>query len=808
MFVLKFGGTSVGDVHALLKVKAIVGNRPGPCVIVVSAMSGVTNRLAAIFDMAVKKGDGFEDELFLLKMSHQLVAGQILEEEKLSLFLQELELSCERLRVLLQGIAVLKDSQTGLDYVLSVGEHLSAWLVSLMLEEAVRMDSREFIITNDRFGEANILWNETSRLIREKLGNVACKVVVPGFCGSTRSGCTTTLGRGGSDLSAAMIAAALEAECLEIWTDVDGMMTADPRIEPKAITLTNLTYSEAAELCHFGAKVLYTPAIWPAVKCSIPVRIRNTFRPEVPGTRIDAVGDQGSVRPVKGISHIPEVSLITVYGDGLLGQVGVSYRLFGLLADQDINIVFISQASSEYSISFAVKSSNAECAVELLETHLLRESERGIYNQVAVEKEMAILAVVGSNMRRTPGISGKMFSTLGKYGINVAAIAQGGSELNISVVVAMRDVKRAVNVLHSAFFLGGDVVMDIYMAGRGQVGHALLEQMKKQRSYIRKHYGINLKLKGLMDSRKMLLAEGNILRMYPGEWEKNAVGTDLSAFMHRITEAQNHNSLFVDCTASGQIAAVYPTLLGNGIHVVTANKIASSSRYHKYMELLELAKRNSCSFRYETNVGAGLPVLATIEDMVKSGDRITGIEAVLSGSLNFILNKVRNGDALGKAIQKAREAGFTEPDPRVDLSGIDVKRKLLILARVAGYALEEEDISENPFLPCYLLNKESPEEFYVGVENFAEQFGERVADLSGQGKCLRYIASLRNGRAEIGLAEVAADHPFYLLDDSNNIVMIYSERYCEHPMTIRGYGAGAEVTAAGVFADIMKTVLN
>ena len=511
---------------------------------------------------------------------------------------------------------------------------------------------------------------------------------------------------------------------------------------------------------------------------------------------------------MKGISHIPEVSLITVYGDGLLGQVGVSYRLFGLLADHDINIVFISQASSEYSISFAVKSSDETEAVTLLKACLLRESENGIYNQVSVEKDMAILAVVGSNMRRTPGISGKMFSTLGKYGINVAAIAQGGSELNISVVVSMKDVRRAVNVLHSAFFLSGYVVMDIYLAGPGNVGNALLGQIKKQRSYIRAHYGIDLKLKGLIDSRKMLLSEENVLKIYPENWEVKAVPVDLEVFVTNILNKYNHNSLFVDCTASKQIAAIYRKLLKGGIHVVTANKIAASGTYAEYTELLELAKKNSCSFRFETNVGAGLPLLATLEDMVKSGDRITGIEAVLSGSLNYILNKVRNGDSLGQAIRKAREAGFTEPDPRVDLSGIDVKRKLLILGRVAGYPLETGDIAETPFLPSWLLELDDTEEFYREIEIFGRQFEEKVRQSTACGKCLRYIASIKNGQAEIGLAEVGGDHPFYLLDDSNNIVMIYSERYCEHPMTIRGYGAGTEVTAAGVFADMMKTVLN
>lgn len=808
MRVLKFGGTSVGDKYALLKVKRIVESEIAPCVVVVSAMGGVTNRLMSIFDQAVKKGAGFECELQALKSVHRQAAEAVLKPECCFQFLQRLEEGCERLQALLQGIAVLKDSRTGLDYVLSMGEYFSSLLVSLMLREAVRVDARELIVTNDRFGKADILWEESCHLIRERLGKFDCTVVVPGFCGRTEEGCTTTLGRGGSDLSAAMIAAALGAEELEIWTDVDGMMTADPKIEPKAIPLPALTYSEAAELCHFGAKVLYTPAIWPAVKCRIPVRIRNTFRPEGKGTLINAVGDHSSQRPVKGISCLSPVSLITVSGNGLLGQVGASYRLLGLLADHDINVVFISQASSEYSLSLAVMAADGERTVQLLRTYLRQQPERGNGEQVLEEKDMAILAVVGNNMRKTPGISGKMFAILGKYGINIVAIAQGGSEWNISVVISMKEVRLAVHVLHGAFFLGGSVEMDIYLVGHGKVGHALLEQLKKQQAYILEHEGIDLTLKGLMDSRRMVLTEGNLLKDYPEGWLHQARPADLSFFINYIVNRRNHHSLFVDCTANSQVAATYRVLLGEGVNVVTANKIAASQRYAEYAELLELARRHGCGFRYETNVGAGLPVLATLEDMVKSGDRIIGIEAVLSGSLNFILNKVSKGDRLCEAIDKAREAGFTEPDPRIDLSGRDVKRKLLILARVAGYPLEEVEVAETPFLPRYLLEIESKEEFTRELALFGKELEKQVKQQAAGGRCLRYIASLQNGKARIGLTAVPSDHPFYLLDDSNNIVMIYSERYKEHPMTIRGYGAGAEVTAAGVFADMMKMMLN
>lgn len=803
MIVLKFGGTSVGNAEAIRKVKSIVENNKKPCIVVASAMGGVTNELISIFDTAVKQGKGFEHSLSALKSRHLTEAEKILSKERLQLFIQVLHDSFEQLHGLLKGLAILKDSRSGKDYVLSVGERISAKLLSLTIDNASYADSRDFIITDDHFGNANILWDETCQHIQKRFTKLSGIVVVPGFCGSTLSQRTTTLGRGGSDLTAAMIGAALKAERIEIWTDVNGMMTADPRIEAEAISLAALTYSEAAELCHFGAKVLYTPAIWPAIRAQVPVLIRNTFQPDFPGTLINAEGDKASARPVKGISYIPNVSLVTIYGERLAGQIGASHRLFGLLAANDINVVFISQASSEYSISFAVRSEDGERAVMLL-----KKEGKDIYNNVSIDNNMAILAIVGDNMRRTPGISGKMFSTLGKYGINVVAIAQGGSELNISAVVVMKDVKRAVNVMHNAFFLGSDVAMNIYLVGPGLVGNALAGQLKMQHSYILERYGINLKVKGIMNSRKMLFSKENLLDKYPSEWEKEAQQANAEDFLSHIFESPNPNNIFVDCTASQAVASLYDKLLENSISIATANKIAASGSYTSYKRLVDLARKNGCSFRYETNVGAGLPLLETIEDMVKSGDKIVGIEAVLSGSLNFILNKVKSGISLIDAIHDAHKAGFTEPDPRIDLSGKDVKRKLLILSRVAGYSLEDEDIIENAFLPPSILKVEKMDVFYKEVDMFGRKFEKRVANLSKENKCLRYIASFKNGIARIGLEEVESTHPFYLLDDSNNIVTIYSNRYNEHPLTIRGYGAGAEVTAAGVFADIMKIALS
>lgn len=804
MKVLKFGGSSVGGTEALLKMKSIVDKQPNDCIIVVSAMKGVTNILTKIYELAVA-GEAFDKELESIKTLHLTTAEHLLDTTDFEAFKEELAEMFGVLEALKTERCTKSNADK--DRIVSFGECFSSHLISRLLK-AEWVDAKELIITNYNFGKADVIWHKTCQIIADRFMGLNHKVIVPGFYAATLDGRTTTMGRGGSDLSAAIIAAAINAEILEIWTDVNGMMTADPRIEPKAITLPKLTYSEAAELSNLGAKVLYPPAVWPATKTKIPILIKNTFEPENGGTLICDKTEEADNRPVKGISYIPDMSVVVLSGDVLLGKVGASAELFRILAEEEINISFISQTASEYSITFAVQASDGQRTVDVLERHFHSDRSNGITYNISIDNDMAILGLVGQNMRNTPGISGKLFSTLGKYGINVSAIAQGSSELNISVILSMKDVVRAVRVLHSAFFLGGYVVMDIYVAGHGNVGDALLKQLKKQQEYIFERYGISLCLRGLMDSKKMLLSEESILQLYPDGWADKAIASSLDEFTNYIITNHNHSTLLVDCTANATIAGCYELLLSNGINVVTANKIAASGRYEQYERLHRLAKENSSSFRYETNVGAGLPVLATIEDMVKSGDTITGIQAVLSGSLNFILNKIHAGDTLVGALGKAAAAGFTEPDPRIDLSGKDVERKLLILAREAGYKLEDEDIEEHPFIPKALLAIGDKEEFMRGVAEYGKVLEGRMKELKKSGKCLRYIASFRKGKASIGLAEIESTHPFYLLDDSNNIIMINSERYNEHPMTIRGYGAGAEVTAAGVFADIMKTILN
>ncbi|MCC8173382.1 MAG: bifunctional aspartate kinase/homoserine dehydrogenase I [Odoribacter sp.] len=809
MIVMKFGGTSLSCGESLLQIKTIVEQEKRPSIVVASAMGGVTNRIAALLENAFRCGKGYDKEINELKNIHLKAAKTALNQKTFLVYEKIVNNSLSHLCELLNGIAVIKDTPGALeDYLLSMGETLSATLLSFTLENTLLLDAGNIIVTDNNFGCASILWEETYKNIINKFQKSDKTIIVPGFYGKTSNGFVTTLGRGGSDLSAALIAAALKVEELQIWTNVDGMMTADPSIEPKAITIPYLNYSEAAELSHFGASVLCTSALWSAIQENIPIRIKNTFKPELAGTLINKTGDNKSTKLVKGISSIPNISLITVYGNGLQGNVGVSYRLFGLLAENNINVIFIAQASSEYSISFAVKATDSKQAFRLLETHFQKAIEGGTCMGINIEDNKAILAIVGNDMKNIPGISGKMFSTLGKYNINIIATAQGGSELNISVVLNMEDVAKAVNVLHNTFFLGGNRVIDIYLAGQGNVGNALMEQLSKQKEYLLTRYNIDLQIKGFINSQKMLLSKEGVLLLYPAKWKEYAEKADLLKLSCHLINKNNPNSILVDCTASQEISAIYPVLLQNGISVVTANKLAASAEYSYYNKLIQYARESGCSFRFETNVGAGLPVLETIEDMVKSGDKITRIEAVLSGSLNFILNKVYNGIPLIEAVKMATEAGFTEPDPHIDLSGKDVKRKLLILGRVAGYALNNDNIEDNPFLPQELLDIQDMTLFYKKLEIFGKEFESYMQELKGQGKCLRYIASIKDGKARTGLEEVEHENLFYLLDDSNNIVMIYSERYKAHPMTIRGYGAGADVTAAGVFADIMKTVLN
>ncbi len=806
MLVLKFGGTSVGSVSALNSLKIIVEKKKKPCIVVVSAITGITNLLTAMFEKAVKTGSNYKEDIITIREKHISLAKSVLPKSEYHAFLEELNEDLEKLEHLLSSVSVMKNNLKVLeDHILSMGEQFSSKMITRMFKDAVRVDGRELIVTKKSGEKSQILWDETCIKVQDTFKNFKKLAIVPGFCGRTEDGYITTLGRGGSDLSAAMIGAAVGAETIDIWTDVDGMMTCDPNIAPQAHTIPVLSYAEAAELCHFGAKVLYTPAIWPAIKSGIPIKILNTFNPSHHGTIINNDGDKKSSRPVTGITQVSGVSLVTVFGNGLMGQVGTSYRLFGAMADKGINIIFISQASSEYSISFAVKSEDGEKALSIIKKGLEADAIHGSYIDASIEENMAIIAVVGNKMRMTPGISGRIFTALGNNKINVVATAQGGSELNVSAVVKESDAKKAVAVLHDEFFGMPVKEADLYVIGHGVVGHELLLQLKKQKNNILKKEGIKINLKGLADTRRAVISDADLLGSYPQSWKSAMPQKNFEEFLDAMYAAPSTKKIFVDCTASKEISGRYDEVLKNGINIVAANKIAASQPYPKYEKMLKTALENRAEFLNETNAGAGLPIISTIKDMVMTGDKIQMFTASLSGSLNFILNKVYDGVSLYDAVMMAKEAGFTEPDPRIDLCGTDVKRKLLVLARCSGYKLKEEDIIENDaLLPAEMFGKGDIDEFYKNLKSCGEKFEQRVRKAKENGKRLRYMASFDKGNATVGLKEVGQTDPSYNLDDSNNIIMIYSKRYNPLPLVIKGYGAGAAVTAAGVFADILK----
>lgn len=805
MLVLKFGGSSVGSVSALKNLKSIVEKEKKPCIVVVSAISGVTSLLTSMFDRSVKTGGNYKEDIIVIREKHIALAKNVLPKVEYNSFLEELNEDLNKLEHLLSSVSVMKKNLKVLeDHILSMGEQFSSKMIARMFKDAVRVDGRELIVTRKSGDASQILWDETCKKVQDTFNKFKGLAIVPGFCGRTPDGYITTLGRGGSDLSAAMIGAAVNAKSVDIWTDVNGMMTSDPNLVSQALTIPTLSYAEAAELCHFGAKVLFTPAIWPAIKSGIPIRILNTFNSTHHGTLINKEGDDSAKCPVKGITHIGGVSLITVFGNGLMGQVGISYRLFGAMADRGINIIFIAQASSEYSISFAVKSTDGEKAMEIIKRNLQADAIHGSYIDVALEKEMAILAVVGNKMRLTPGISGRIFSTLGNNKINVVATAQGGSELNVSAVVKECDVKKGVSVLHDEFFGSPSKEVDLYVIGHGLVGNELLLQLKKQQEVLEKQYGLKFRLKGLADTKRAVATESDLLGSYPQSWKSAMPERNFDEFIEALVEAPAPKKIVVDCTSSEEIAGYYEKILSRGISIVAANKIAASGAGTRYEKLKKLARENRATFFNETNVGAGLPILSTMNEMIMTGDKILSFEASLSGSLNFILNNVSKGVDLYEAVLLAKKAGFTEPDPRIDLSGKDVKRKLLVLVRKAGYKIEEDQIEENPLLPAELFTEKDLDKFYAGMKEYSGVFAEIVKKATDNGNRLRFIARFHKGKGSIGLQEVGPEHPCYSLDDSNNIFLLYSKRYEKLPLVIKGYGAGAAVTAAGVFGDIIK----
>jgi len=805
MKVLKFGGTSVGNAENIKKVKEILMGQNEDVIVVVSALGGITDQILNAAKMAAIGTAYFQTELTKINTRHFETIDLLFEGEKQANVKARVALLLEELERIIQGVSLIGElTPKTLDKIVGFGERLSSLIIADFVPTAQWFDSSKLIQTNSDFGKAVVNFEVTNQLIRTAFVSFSGIAIVPGFISSNAAGEYTTLGRGGSDYTGAILAAAVDATSLEIWTDVNGFMTADPRVISKAYTIKTLSYSEAMELSHFGAKVIYPPTILPVYQKGIPVRIKNTMEPEAEGSLITDSKLNGSDFPIKGISSISNITLITIQGLGMVGVTGISARLFGALARQSINVILISQASSENSISFAIDTSSSSKA----ETAIRQEFEREIHldqiNKISIEDNLAIVAIVGENMKHATGVAGKLFHTIGKNGINIIAIAQGASELNISWVVKISDLRKTLNVVHESFFLSENIELNVFLMGIGLVGGNLLEQIKQQQSKLLKEKHLKIKLAGIANSKKMLFNRDGIeIDSFREKMLEEGQTSGLEAFKDEIIRLNMYNSVFVDCTANDRVADLYTELLNANVSIVTANKVAASSGFENYALLKKTAKRKGVKFLFETNVGAGLPIITTLNDLVNSGDTILKIEAVLSGTLNFIFNTISETVPLSQTIRMAKEKGFAEPDPRIDLSGVDVARKLLILVRESGYQFDMKDIKINKFIPDHFFQG-SVEDFWNNIPAMDVEFEAKRKKLAEAGLFWRFVAKFDQGKAEIGLQEISAGHPFVDLQGSNNLVMFTTERYQEFPMIIKGYGAGAAVTAAGVFADIIR----
>lgn len=807
MKVLKFGGTSVGSVESILSLKAIVEKeaQKQPIIVVVSALGGITDKLIATSVLAQKGDETWKDEFqAMVERHHKMIDTIITDPRKREQLFNIVDSLFEQLRSIYFGVYLIHDlSKKTQDAIVSYGERLSSNIVATLVQGAKWYDSREFIKTV-RKNHKNTLDSElTNRLVRRTFSDLQRISLVPGFiskdCDTDE---ITNLGRGGSDYTAAIIAAALDAEILEIWTDVDGFMTADPRVIKTAYTIKELSYIEAMELCNFGAKVVYPPTIYPVCVKNIPIRVKNTFNPDGEGSIIKQKVANND-KPIKGISSINGTTLITVAGLSMVGVIGVNRRIFTALADNGISVFMVSQASSENSTSIGVRDQDAAEAVEVLNGEFAKEIETGAMYPMHAENGLATIAVVGENMKNTPGIAGKLFGTLGRAGISMIACAQGAPQTNISFVVKSEHLRKALNAIHDSFFLSEYKVLNLFVCGVGTVGGQLLEQIHNQYEELKRTKRLKLNVVGIATSKKALFNSDGIDLANYRELLADAPESNEKKLRDAIIEMNCFNSVFVDCTASKEVAEIYQPLLEHNISVIAANKIAASSSYEKYARLKETALARGVFFRYETNVGAGLPIIGTINDLRNSGDVILKIEAVLSGTLNFIFNEISADVTLSEAVRRAKEQGYSEPDPRIDLSGKDVIRKLVILAREAGYKVEKTDVEAHLFIPDEFFEG-SIDEFWKNLPKLDADFEARRKQLDAEGKRWRFVATFDHGKLSVALKEVDRTHPFYNLQGSNNIVALTTERYREYPMLIQGYGAGASVTAAGVFANIMS----
>lgn len=807
MKVLKFGGTSVGSVKSILSLKQIVENeaKKQPVVIVVSALGGITDKLIATSKLAVAGDEEWKTEFDAMVDRHHKMIDTIITDTKAreDLFIK-VDALLDQLRSIYFGVFLIHDlSEKTSDAIVSYGERLSSLIVSTLVKGSKWYDSREFIKTVDKNGKHVLDAELTTELVVRTFSELSRISLVPGFISSDRdSKEITNLGRGGSDYTAAIIAAALNAEVLEIWTDVDGFMTADPKVIKTAYTINELSYIEAMELCNFGAKVIYPPTIYPVCVKNIPIRVKNTFNPESDGTIIKQK-IENNLKPIKGISSISGTTLITVTGLSMVGVIGVNRRIFTALAQQGISVFLVSQASSENSTSIGVRDQDAEKAVNVLDNEFAKEIETGAMFPMHAESGLATIAIVGENMKHTPGIAGKLFGTLGRSGISVIACAQGASETNISFVIDGKYLRKSLNVLHDSFFLSEYKVLNLFICGVGTVGSKLIEQIRSQYEELKEHSRLKLNVVGIASSHNAIFCrEGLDLNNYREQLQASEPSSP-EKLRDTILSMNIFNSVFVDCTASKDVALLYQSFLEHNVSVIAANKIAASSKYEDYLKLKTTAMMRGVKFRFETNVGAGLPIIGTINDLCNSGDKILRIEAVLSGTLNFIFNAISAEVPFSETVRLAKEQGYSEPDPRIDLSGTDVVRKLVILAREAGYRVEQEDVEKHLFVPEEYFQG-SLEDFWKNLPALDADFEARRKELEAEGKRWRFVATMDGGKVNVALKAVDRNHPFYNLEGSNNIVLLTTERYKEYPMQIQGYGAGASVTAAGVFANIMS----
>jgi aspartokinase/homoserine dehydrogenase 1 len=811
MKVLKFGGSSVATPQRINSIIEIVKPRlvHEPMCLVFSAFGGVTDLLIQISQLALAGQPTYKEELVKIEQRHLEAVRALISLQRQSGVLAQVKVTINELADILHGVFLVKErTPRSLDFIMSFGERLSAYIISEAFKDAginaEFLDARRVVRTDGQFGYARVNFEVTNQQVNDLFSRSTSVQIITGFIGTSESGETTTLGRSGSDYTAAIFAGALKAESLEIWTDVDGMMTADPRKVKKAFTVKEMTYEEAMELSHFGAKVIFPATMQPAMVNQIPIWIKNTFNPTHVGTCISRNAN-GKALIIKGISSMDNISLLNVQGSGMMGVVGVSMRLFATLAREKINVILISQASSEHSICLAIESAVASQAKAAIEKEFYYEVLNRDMNAVTIENDCAIVAIVGENMKHNPGTSGRMFGALGKNGVNVRAIAQGSSELNISAVIQQSDVGKALNSLHEAFFLSDRKVLNVFLVGTGLIGKELLEMMKAHFQQLAQGHRLEVNVVAIANSRKMLFDENGLMGKQAVErMLKEGEDMQQSHYIQKMIALNLPNSVFVDCTSSEIVASAYAEILNANISIVTPNKKANSGKWADYQLLKMIAQKRGVKFLYETNVGAGLPVINTLNDLLISGDSVIRIEAVLSGTLNFIFSSFSEGLKFSNIVKQAKEKGYTEPDPRDDLNGMDVARKALILSREAGYTFELGEVKVENLVPEALRGQISADDFLDSLVEHDSTFEQLRAQAATENKKLRYMATVENGKASVGLTAVGAEHPFYTLKGSDNIILLTTERYHERPMVIRGPGAGATVTAAGVFADIIR----